>query len=341
MRGPDGATLGDVVEQLTQLNSIFETMSTNVTQIRDDMRRLMGDPPNSSGFISLPEELSLLKEVYVFFATYFPSVLGSQPIDGNAGAIRDMLVTIRNSVGLGAQSPASLMLNMQGTRNDVADLITKIDTLGLVMGRINDSPQDQTLKSLLNIIVSETRRAADCCEGEAPGGGGGTPLPPDDVCPPAAGGAQATNWYERGTTIINFQERQVRIPEFPANLTPFGKAITGQPGGNWYYLQMPGDNQATLTISWDYSGETNPDNKPVAFTLISAVNSEPDFSNWAAVEPVTLGDMEKGCSTYDINECGAGPDNYYTYYIAFAFPLAASNPLLNVWLTVDDIGCAS
>lgn len=159
--------------------------------------------------------------------------------------------------------------------------------------------------------------------------GGGSP--PVDVCSPAANGVQWSGFVQRGTEIISFQERPVFAGVFSAAPAPF--TVDSSTVGAWDLYTLTGAQQLLMCLSWDFS--TAPA-APIAFTLITAVQSAPDGSNWGNSDPVTLGDMTKGCATYSLDNAAFGNGDFERFYFAFAFPVGTvpGGVPANVWLSV-------
>ncbi len=155
--------------------------------------------------------------------------------------------------------------------------------------------------------------------------GGGSP--PTDICPPAASGVQWSGFVQRGTEIINFQERPIFAGAFSAAPSPFTRSASTL--GAWSNYTLSGSHALLMCLSWDFTGAPT---APIAFTLISSLSGEPDGSNWGASEPVGLGDMTKGCAIYELST----GDGFEKYYFAFAFPIGTVPGAIpaNVWLSI-------
>ena len=206
------------------------------------------------------------------------------------------------------------------------------------------SPTNLSALGYLALIANSTERSADCCEeGASGGGGGGGPaptVPPTDLCSQVVQASQVQAWVPRGQAMVDGIVRDIFVPEFgPFPQAPFSTAATTEPGGTWSNIFVEDNYNANLTVSWDYSNVATED-VPIAFTLIEAINSQPDGGNWAQAEPVTTGNMVRGCSTYNVGECAFGPGDIVRYYVAFAFNVGVV-PQETVWANSEDIGCAS
>lgn len=159
--------------------------------------------------------------------------------------------------------------------------------------------------------------------------GGGSP--PTAICPPAANGVQWNGFVQRGTKILNFQERAVFAGAFSAAPAPF--TVNTSTFGAWNLYTLTGSQQLIMCLSWDFSDAPA---APIAFTLITTGDTQPDGSNWGESDAITLGDMTKGCATYNLDNSSLGSGDFERFYFAFAFPIGTvpGGIPANVWLSI-------
>lgn len=342
-RGPNGRTLDDLYTRLGDVVTGLATLNTITNQLVSVNQNLL---ETRDGVGSLTQLLRGFEVPYGTDPSSYPMVLKS---------VRDLVKRLNDYiVGTGAvqndrgENFYGELLIIHGFLNQIRgysssqvnfleDMKPALDRLSDVTGNLATPPAAVTIKSLLVQLLA-------CCEDAAAPGGGGV-LPPANVCT-VDGVAQAVQWdsfFDRGIQILNFQERQIFAGQF--TLAP--TSIQGVPiqvateGGAWQIYRILGAHQLTLVFSWDFTGLAA---QPVGFSLISAANGAVDVSKFGDFEPVGLGNMTKGCTTYELTNCAYVAGDIWRFYFSFAFPLGtiASAIPARVWLSlVNDVGCLS
>lgn len=356
-RGPNGRTFDDLYNQLAALNAGLIGPNSILTLMRQSLYEInqthyaiystitsIGATANehlrvirelAAYHVQLTEQLTALTTTGVAHLANLKRlndyIVGTGAVQANRGEdIYDELLIIHGFLNQ-IRGYSSLQANF------LEDMKPALDRLSDVTGNLATPPAAVTIKSLLVQLLA-------CCEDAAAPGGGGV-LPPADVCT-VDGVAQAVQWdsfFDRGIQILNFQERQIFAGQF--TLAP--TSIQGVPiqvateGGAWQIYRILGAHQLTLVFSWDFTGLAA---QPVGFSLISAANGPVDVSKFGDFEPVGLGDMTKGCTTYELTNCAYVTEDIWRFYFSFAFPLGtiASAIPARVWFSlVNDVGCLS
>jgi hypothetical protein len=190
IRGPDARTLTDLYNQAATANAALaaiaaslSAMALDTVQIRDDLRRLAGDPAATpANWTGLPPN---------WIQTIGP------PIATAIDTMRPNLARIYTNTLQTNQSLifAGMPITAGGRVSQAVDMVISeapnrstarfaIEALAAAVGSLGSDPASETVKTLLADILAETTRGADCCEEN--GGGGDDPGGPLNSPPPAA-----------------------------------------------------------------------------------------------------------------------------------------------------------
>ncbi len=259
----------------------------------------------------------------------------------SANSLRDIAMYL--GVPTAGTVEPDIILTLEAMRDALLNSNNNIRDIAMLLGVPTAGQVTPDILLALTAIQAATERSADCCEAAAPGGGavvtppggGAVVTPPVDVCPTAVDGVKWMGFVQNGTQLINLQERTVFAGAFTAAPTPFIQDFSTT--GAWNIYTLNGSQYLRLTLSWDFTGAPA---QPIGFTLISSILGEPDGSRWGATEPVGLGDMTKGCASYDIDNSSFGNEDFQKFYFAFAFPIGTvpGGIPANVWLSSVNTG---
>lgn len=343
VRGPNGATLDDVVAAVSDLLPVLEGIQSSVAALAQRVDALFLPDPAIvvNGFEWEGIQRALL------YQSWLQTNIFTVANEGASAA-----VTLRGWLGYhlgaldeqgavqpgGQAAPAKLYLSAIDTAAALTSASgdTAYSRFGTMrdnstailqaIGTLPSTPNGETVKTLLAALL-------ECCQtggGETPGNGQNPA--PSGFCDGLTRVRQLS-WDELGTTTIGGTAATIYRVQFNFGgglLDPAqGYLPVGEPNAP-QSIRIVDGVAVNLCLSWDFSGQT----APLAFGRdIGAVGSTLVNSQFVGT-PLTGAELQTGGDTVLVDRVTNAGDRLVVYNFAFA---TGVTPTLNVHLGVDDV----